>query len=166
MSKSENGNQWYTYVLAVVLLAAAVFLIYRNLTSSGGPSSKYFYNLETKELITLPVDTLSPHTLENGQVAVEALVQACGSCDSESDREIVYLMKYSDAAYELKNRYPEQVPIEEAGPLMRPDAQLISTPELAAKNVWYPLASPKGNQISQIAMGTCGDGTPKKVCLP
>ena len=82
--------------LALLFLALGIGLFVWWSTWSnepGPPPQVYFYNTNTKELLTASADRAAPIVTDDGAEAVRAYVIGCGDC---SETFVAYVEKWSD----------------------------------------------------------------------
>ncbi|MEM1109099.1 MAG: hypothetical protein AAGH99_10485 [Planctomycetota bacterium] len=161
----ENQAVGYGISLVVAVLAG-YFLITRILADPyAGPSKAYYYNLANEEIVVLSSASVPPVDMGSNEQAVLAHMYGCGSCGDESAMQVAYLEKRSDDAKALLEKYPDtqSVPQGEIGPLMRPDYQLVASPEGARDGQWLPAGT---SGLVMNLNGNCEDGQPKVVCVP
>lgn len=160
-------NSWFSLGTALVVIAVMSYVIYDELAGGyGGPDSIYFYNPSTDELVSLPRETLSPATLDDGTKVYEAYAYTCET-DPSKDPTILYLIKFSDDAYALQDKYRgKQIPLSEAGPLMAANARLVATVDMAREGDWWPEKSVNGQALTNQTMLNCESGCKRTYALP
>ncbi|MEM6551129.1 MAG: hypothetical protein AAF750_03275 [Planctomycetota bacterium] len=167
LRETLQSKPWIPTTLAVACCLFAAYMLYARFAGGffGGPEI-FYYNLDTKALVAMPVETVAPHTDSDGATLVEAVAYRC-PCDGEDRIEVAYLKKMSDAAKALRMKYPpgEQIPMEEAGPMLANDAFLVATVGMAERNEWVPAKSREGAAITNAA-NTCPTGGQHELALP
>ena len=96
--RNAMGKNPVVAVIALVVLAVALFIIIRTLGGGGGtrgnPSDAFWYDLQTGKLFPHE-GAVSPIEAPSGGQGVRAYVFACKSCDDDNDRFIGYLERYT-----------------------------------------------------------------------
>src|SRR5690242_6993181 len=116
-TKTREARRW-RFVLAVVLLGAAGFLLVRSLKGKEAISEQtFFYDLSEKRLFPASREALPPIRGLSGaqEDAVRAVVIAPANSKERANRRIAYLEKY---APEFKQQL-EKVRAGQAEPLPR-----------------------------------------------
>jgi hypothetical protein len=137
MATAIRGNPWVVGVVAMAILAVAAIRI---LGMMGPPdvTRAWYYDLGTGELYAAAADAVPPIEAPSGGDGVRAIVVSCDQCSDASQRQIVYLEKWSqeDRAYLMAP--------DDAGDRAEP-APLVATPGQAVQ--WVDMESPQGRAI-------------------
>lgn len=139
-------NQALVAVIAVAILA---FAIYSTLRTAGVVTSIptiYYYDLQTGGTTTGAV----------GSGDIIAHVFACNSCDDEADRFIAYVEKLTD---EAKAEELKELPDLD----ILTDGNVIARVDGDSELRWVPLNSPEGGDITGAPYTKCED---PKSCKP
>lgn len=153
--------------LAVVLLAAAGWLLVRYFGQSNGISEKtFFYDLSEKKLFAVSREELPPiRGLNNTEEdAVRAVVISSGSSSpkDQAGRRIAYLEKY---APELKQNL-EKVRVGQAEPLPRNARDSFRFVKRVDEADWHAVSSAEGQKILNEWNVPGPDGKYPMVCTP
>lgn len=143
--------------LALILGIQAMF--------SGGDGTErlieeeWFYDLEAKELIAMPRDTLSP--VKDKPSVVKAFVFACGGNCGEGFTG--YLFKMTPEAMEATLRVKAGETPTDSDSRAINDGQLVADPESA--DAWHSVNAKEGIAIQDAAVKRCPGGNAKP-CYP
>ena len=153
--------------LALVMLVAAGFFMFRFLSENDGVSEKtFFYDLSEKKLFTVLRTSVPPikginHAVEDGVRAV--VVSMTGNCRDKSSLKVAYLETFSP---ELK-RQMETAQATGGSPLMsRAMAlghRLVRRP---SDTEWFPMNSPEAERILNEWAIPGPNGVTPVVCAP
>jgi hypothetical protein len=163
LGEMVNKNPVVGVVIAVVVLGIAGVILMRTMGGDGpGPiEERYYYDLSSGELFAND-SVPAPIATESGSQAVWAHVFSCGSCDDASQRQVVYLQKFTDEAKREKDK-----------PLTQQDSDLIMAgdrialpPKTAGGEItWVRSDSMEAMRITESPMNLCPGGLPKH-CQP
>ncbi|MEM9251133.1 MAG: hypothetical protein AAGB29_02170 [Planctomycetota bacterium] len=152
---SKVSNGWISYVVIVVAIVVAGYMVLTRGFGTSGPQyvDVYFYDIEAKELVPVPGNAISPVVMPDGSTVVRAQTFESHTSGDENGVFIAYLEKFSDDAHAVLTKYPigTKVPLGEAGPLQRADMMLVATIEMAENDEWVPRETRRGQQI--VALG-------------
>lgn len=179
-----NQNSSIGILAAVVLLVISLFIIYRELSGTGGPqppAEKYFLDLNTGEIFVgdmqaiPPVQTPSgPH--EGEPAGVVAHIYTCGDCEKNyagmqfdevqvSGAEIVYLTKHTLEG----KRMIEQMQSGEVSPEEMEGGEDFYFSELVGEpngDRWYSMdGDPEAQQLYE-NLPDCPEDQPLRQCYP
>lgn len=140
--------------VAVVLVALAVWVVYRTATDRGltmEQPTQYYYTIDDgKTLFSAPMSSVPPFE-KDGKEAVLAHVF---TCDKGATQFVGYLVKYSDTfATEARAKIAEA---EQSGkpmqgsPLDTAAAAMNMLVKKPGTEEWVPMASPKSSDITGI----------------
>lgn len=154
-------------VLALFMLAAAVFLVIRFLRQDDGISEKaFFYDLSEQKLFAAPRGAVPPIRGINdaAEDAVRAVVISTN--DNPRDRKtwkIAYLEKCTP---ELKKQFENAQATGSSPPMGRGAAQNQRLVRRLTDAQWFSLASDEGEKIVSEWLTTGPGGTAPVVCTP
>jgi hypothetical protein len=179
-----NQNSSIGILAAVVLLVISLFIIYRELSGTGGPQapqSKYFLDLNTGEIFSGDINAIPPIDTPSGPhdgepAGVVAHIFTCGECEKSyagmqaaevqrTGATIAYLTKYTPEGKETleRMRSGDASPDEMAG------GQDFYFSELVADesgDQWYSMqADPQSQRLFE-DMPDCPEGESLRQCFP
>lgn len=176
-----NQNSSVGILAAVVLLVISLFIIYRQLTGSGGGpriTELYYYDLNTGRVFVAPIEAVPPIETDSGDyqgepAGVRANIFACGSCRKSyagmtpeeiesAGADLAYLQKYPPDAKAAIERSRSG----EAGQqdYLAAEQELYSA---VYEDEWYHVYedAEQIGQLTQIDLDCPEDKRPK-VCFP
>jgi hypothetical protein len=169
-----QGRQWTKANPAVTVAAAVAVLILALLYlwySLSGPSMRtnfdvYFYDLGTKQLLTVANTELAPIDTSSGaKMGVQAFVFGCGDCKA-AHRFIGYLQRYTDAgkAEVMTQRQAAVNPATDHPPMPADFGMEVASVE---GGKWVPRNSDAGQKVMEEQVGKhCPPGTRVVPCMP
>jgi hypothetical protein len=170
------SSQTIKVTAAAVLLVVAALLTLRALRGDRiegkAPETVWFYDLQNGELFTAATQTIPPAGTPadpDSTDGVRAHVFTCGSCDDESEREVLYLEMYADgarAAMEQLNTLTDQ---QQAAPLWANVEQghyVAAVPADGDQPQWVLTATPRGKELTKAFWTMCGSQGRGTVCTP
>lgn len=156
-----RGNRTGLGVAVTLLVLAAVITVWSR--SGAAPRQRYFYNLQSGDLVAHATAEAPPVTLRSGAQGVLAHVFACGDCATNKPF-IGFLAKYSD-----EDKRAMTVEIQEQdirGPMQVPVLLIAREPPTPGGELeWVSMQSPHGMMIVDSARARCGATAPQE-CVP
>lgn len=167
-----NRNSAVVSIVAVVVIIVVLALSIRSFlgggSTTGVPSTAYFWDTSNGTLHTRPMTDYPPLIGATGKpTLVQAYFYTCGSC---ADKKLAYLQKYSPQAKAMLDKMIQSgkagkpqgfSPMAEEA-MMSQNSQLVRSP--AKGSPWVPISSPQGQQI--ITPPACPAGGMLKICMP
>ncbi len=132
-----RNNPWSVGLVALIVLAVAVFRILGMMAPPHGVNA-WYYDLGTGELFAATADAVPPIDAPSGSGGVRAIVVSCGQCSDASEREIAYLEKWS-----REDRDYLMAP-DDAGERAEP-VPLVAVP--GEDMAWVAMESPQGRAV-------------------
>jgi hypothetical protein len=84
LSDIVEGNKQVVLIIAVIVLLGAGLMMVRGKGEAGATAARWYYDLDTGELVAHATFERSPVTLPDGHSAVLAHVYGCGDCEGET----------------------------------------------------------------------------------
>lgn len=156
-----KDQPWLGAGMAFVIVAIAVWRPWAGEANAVG--GRWYFDLNSGELVTADSKELPPITLDSGHLAVLAYVYACGECANESNRFIGYLERYTDSFKEdvRAGRPPGQGDAMEA---RMAAVEVAAAPRDGESPQWVAMMSPAASHIRNVGQ-RCPDGKAVS-CLP
>jgi len=166
IGEAINKNPMIGVGIAVVILIVAGMILFRttNVGKSGKPiEQRYFYDMGSGEVIVMGNEP-APVTSASGSTAVWAAVYTCGSCDSETDRFVAYIQKYTDEA----KREVEKPLKQQDYDTVNEGTVVAAPPSKAGDEVsWVQIETLQGMNITQMSIqGRCPGAAMATPCMP
>lgn len=165
-----NDKPGVAVMLIVILLSAAVLTIWRSVAGAGAGvvEAVYRYNLNTGELVAVPIDAPpSPDT-------VAARVYACGECSGDN-MQVLVLEKKTEQARRLMEQQQQTLDpdADNTNPADTAHVQQTITggtlvavpPEAGEEPQWVPIGSPEAMPLETKFLTLC-NGERAKNCSP
>lgn len=96
LRKKINDSPLVGSLASVALLALAGVVVWLSFFSGSGiepMTGMYFYDADADAVVVLPMDSVSPYKMGNGNTAYEALVYACEECPEMPTVDDVYFVR-------------------------------------------------------------------------
>lgn len=155
MSIREKMNGPAGTAVVVVILALSVvcwFALAEKPDPGRTTNGWYFLDLNTKELVKKPVDTLSP---ADGGQSLRAYVFSCSSCDDKASHFIAYLERYTDDALAAVKDTSLDMDVQ--------NNRRIAGWELRSSDseTWIKATSPEGQKLMNFPLEKCSSSKPQ-----
>ncbi|MFW5682584.1 MAG: hypothetical protein ACOC1G_06215 [Phycisphaeraceae bacterium] len=178
-----NQNSSIGILAAVVLLVISLFIIYREISGTGGPqppSDKYFLDLNTGEIFVGDMQAIPPIETPSGPyegepAGVVAHIYTCGDCEKNyagmqadevqrSGAKIAYLTKHTpEGKRTIERMQSGEVSPEEMGEEDMYFSEMVGEPD---GDRWYSMdEDPEAQQLYE-NLPDCPEGEQLRQCFP